>query len=154
MWWISISPARQTVLQTSCYNPPPVWGTENEEVACAIYKVCVRWSGTSLNMRCGFRGRGMKNFDMLQNCFLKTFRCRWRFRFSFWLQLHVAAVHILHFYEEWTTALLLLSSERASDSSMDTDWVSRRADLSFPPTGFHHVVAKKLSDGPLFGGPG
>lgn len=50
-------------------------------------------------------------------------------RFFFWLQLYVAAVHILHFYEEWTEVFLLLPSERAADSSMDTDWVSERVPL-------------------------
>lgn len=64
------------------------------------------------------------------------------FRFFFCLQLYVAPVHILHFYEEWTKVLLLLSSEHTADSSMDTDWVSRDDfhNLFFALTACHHVA--------------
>lgn len=49
--------------------PPHWWGTEREEVACAVFNVYVCWSRCSLSVRCEFRGRGIQNFYLLQYVF-------------------------------------------------------------------------------------
>lgn len=51
----------------------PRRGTEKRK--WRVLYIRLKWDFSSLNVRCEFSGRGIKNFYLVQNVFLKIFRC-------------------------------------------------------------------------------